>query len=622
MLKSTIPVFRPNSAGKVREFWTPILPKFPWIFFLSALLCPTGLSFAQTNLSSYTPGTTYWGRSNYTEYIAGNLPLIISAPHGGGLAPSELPNRTNTSTYTVTTDSDLYTDNLARAIRTACSNRYGRFPHVIICNVQRTKVDCNREIIEGAQSNTNTQTLWREFHAFLDIARKQVSNSYGRGLYIDLHGHGHAIQRNEIGYNLSDSLLFKPTLSSSDDNNSTIYALSVRSRQSFNDLVRGNLSLGALLEKRGYPCVPSPVNPNPGTNSAGATNTYFNGGYNVETYGTSSGNGGTIDAIQIECNYTNVRAKSSSSSDSENVVVRATYASNLVASLDEYFKYHLEMTLDTQATPPSSVNSFSDKTILEDGFTSTSSISLASASNTFWGESSDPNVVDTNGFVFGGSDNTTSRNLVVYPRPNAYGTNVIIMIYQKDTNGGVGTDWYYLTVNPVNDAPVFGPATNPTINPGFNLTLPNPATDVENNVLTYQMLSGPAGASLNPANGTLTWRPTIAQAGQSYSVVTRVTDNGTNTLSTTNTNTVGVFPVEKPVISTTWANTAIEPNSSSQLQLSIQGQTGPDYTLLTSTNLIDWIPIFTNTPTTFPFVWTDTNTSQYPKRFYQLRLGP
>jgi len=581
------------------------------------------MTFAQTNLASYTPGTTYWGRSNYTEYIAGNLPLIISAPHGGDLSPSELPNRTNTSTYTVTTDSDLYTDNLARAIRTACSNRYSRFPHVIICNVQRTKVDCNREIIEGAQNNTNTQTLWREFHAFLNIARKQVSNSYGRGLYIDLHGHGHAIQRNEIGYNLSDSLLFKSILSSSDDNNSTIYALSVRSRQNFNDLVRGNLSLGALLEKRGYPCIPSPANPNPGTNSAGVTNTYFNGGYNVETYGTSSANGGTIDAIQIECNYSNVRAKSSFSSDSENAVVRATYASNLVASLDEYFKYHLEMTLDTQAIPPASVNSFSDKTILEDGFTSTSSITLASASNTFWGESSDPNVVDTNGFVFGGSNNTTNRNLVVYPRTNAYGTNVIIMIYQKDTNGGVGTDWYYLTVNPVNDAPIFGLAANPTINPGLSLTLPNPATDVENDLLTYQIVSGlPSNAIFDPSNGTIFWRPTIAQSGQSYSMVVRATDNGTNILSATNTNTVNVAPAQTPMVATTWSNPLSGSNTSPVLRLSIQGQTGPDYILMASTNLTNWMPIFTNIPSTFPFVWTDTNASQHPKRFYQIRLGP
>ena len=605
----------------MKGFWTQILPRFPWIFLLPTLLCPTRLTFAQTNLGSYTPGTTYWGRSNYTEYIAGNLPLIISAPHGGDLSPSELPNRTNTSTYTITTDSDLYTDNLARAIRTACSNRYGRFPHVIICNVQRTKVDCNREIIEGAQNNTNTQTLWREFHAFLDIARQQVSNNYGRGLYIDLHGHGHAIQRNEIGYNLSDSLLFKSILSSSDDNNSTIYALSVRSRQNFNDLVRGNLSLGALLEKRGYPCIPSPANPNPGTNSAGGTNTYFNGGYNVETYGTSSANGGTIDAIQIECNYTNVRAKSSSSSDSENAVVRATYASNLVASLDEYFKYHLEMTLDTQATPPASVNSFSDKTILEDGFTSTSSITLASASNTFWGESSDPDIVDASGFVFGGSG--TSRNLVVHPRPNAYGNNVIVMVYQRTANGGVGTDWYYLTVNSVNDAPVFGLAANPTINPGLNLTLPNPATDVENDLLTYQIVSGlPNNAIFDSSNGIIIWRPTIAQAGQSYSMVVRATDNGTNILSVTNTNTVNVAPAQTPMVATTWSNLLTGSNTSPVLRLSIQGQTGPDYILMASTNLTNWMPIFTNTPSTFPFVWTDTNASQHPKRFFQIRLGP
>lgn len=579
------------------------------------------MSFSQTNLTNYVPGTTYWGRSNYTEYIAGNMPLIISAPHGGDTNPAELPNRTNTSTYTVTTDPDLWTANLARAIRTATFNRYGRYPHVIICNVDRAKVDCNREIGEGAQNNTNTQTLWREFHAYLGIARQQVSNNYGRGLYIDLHGHGHTIQRCELGYNLSDATLFKSSLTSSDDNNSTINALSARSRQSFNDLVRGTLSLGALLEKRGFPCVPSVSNPNPGTNSSGATNTYFNGGYNVETYGTATANGGTIDAIQIECNYTNVRAKSSSSSYSDDVAVRATFSSNLIASLDEFFKYHLEMTLDTQATPPPSVNSsFSDKTISEDGFTSTSSITLASASNQFWGESSDTNVVDTNGFVFGGSN--TSRNLVIYPRPNSYGTNVIIMVYQKAANGGVSADWYYLHVNPVNDAPSFAETVSTNINPGFNLTLPNPATDVENDVLTYQMLSGPSGATLNSSTGTLTWRPNIAQAGQSYPMVVRVTDSGTNTLSATQTSTVTVAPVQTPVVAMTWSNLVSGSSTNPVLQLSIQGQSGPDYILMASTNLTNWTAISTNAPATFPFRWTDSNTSQLSRRFYQIRLGP
>ncbi|NBT90900.1 MAG: hypothetical protein EBT50_08790, partial [Verrucomicrobia bacterium] len=165
----------PALGAGARGFWKKTSPKFPWGVFVSVFLFGSGLSFGQTNLSSYNPGTTYWGRSNYTEYIAGNLPLIISAPHGGDTNPAELPNRTNTSTYTVTTDPDLWTANLARAIRTAAFNRYGRYPHVIICRVDRAKVDCNRDIIEGAQNNTNTQTLWREFHAFLNIARQHVT---------------------------------------------------------------------------------------------------------------------------------------------------------------------------------------------------------------------------------------------------------------------------------------------------------------------------------------------------------------------------------------------------------------------------------------------------------------
>ena len=41
--------------------------------------------FFSFNLYSqtYIPGKSYFGRNNYTEYIAGSLPIIISASHGG-----------------------------------------------------------------------------------------------------------------------------------------------------------------------------------------------------------------------------------------------------------------------------------------------------------------------------------------------------------------------------------------------------------------------------------------------------------------------------------------------------------------------------------------------------------
>ncbi|NNM05492.1 MAG: hypothetical protein HKO65_10345, partial [Gemmatimonadetes bacterium] len=40
------------------------------------------------------PGESYLGRNGYTEYLPGEVPLILSAPHGGDLRPAETPDRT------------------------------------------------------------------------------------------------------------------------------------------------------------------------------------------------------------------------------------------------------------------------------------------------------------------------------------------------------------------------------------------------------------------------------------------------------------------------------------------------------------------------------------------------
>ena len=43
---------------------------------------------------TYVAGQSYFGRNSYVEYIAGNSPVILSAPHGGLLTPSSIPDRT------------------------------------------------------------------------------------------------------------------------------------------------------------------------------------------------------------------------------------------------------------------------------------------------------------------------------------------------------------------------------------------------------------------------------------------------------------------------------------------------------------------------------------------------
>jgi hypothetical protein len=72
----------------------------------------------------YEPGKSCFGRSNYVEYIAGDMPLIISAPHGGTLRPAEIPDRKK-GEFT----SDAYTEELARTTQQALHNFFGHYPH-------------------------------------------------------------------------------------------------------------------------------------------------------------------------------------------------------------------------------------------------------------------------------------------------------------------------------------------------------------------------------------------------------------------------------------------------------------------------------------------------------------
>ncbi len=275
----------------------------------------------------FTPGVSYFGRSNYIEYIAGELPVIFSAPHGGTLAPAEIPDRTY---GTFTTDSN--TDDLARKLRTEFGNRFGLLPHVVICRLDRDKIDCNRDIVEGAQGDPKTEIAWNEFHGFIVASRTNLIAQHGRGFYVDVHGHGHAIQRLELGYLLSSGQLglADATLNGSTTyrNQSSIRRLATESPLNFAAVLRGSNSFGALIANEGYPAVPSPDMPNP------AGDPYFDGGYNTQIYGSIGG--GPIDGLQIESNFTDVRDFGTN---------RTAYAQALARVLERYFAQHYGVNL-------------------------------------------------------------------------------------------------------------------------------------------------------------------------------------------------------------------------------------------------------------------------------------
>ena len=274
------------------------------------------------------PGVTYMGRNGYIEYIAGDLPIIITAPHGGTMQPQEIPDRTGTG---ITTVRDANTEELARTIGNVFANRVGGRPHIIIVRLQRTKIDANREFVEATQANRLAGRAWAEYHAFVEAAKHAVLAQHGRGFYIDLHGHGHAIQRLELGYLLSsatlglaDATLDAPAY----ETLTAIRELSQASPASFAEILRGPTSLGALFEAEGFPSVPSPSSPDPGGDP------YFTGGYNTERHG--SRNGGQISGVQIEANFTGVR---------DNQANRELFATALVSVLDDYLATHAGMGL-------------------------------------------------------------------------------------------------------------------------------------------------------------------------------------------------------------------------------------------------------------------------------------
>lgn len=286
----------------------------------------------------YTPGQSYFGRNNYIEYVAGNAPLIYTAPHGGSLTPGEIPDRTaGNCGGSATTTRDLNTSELVRAMQARHFARFGNYPHIVINHLHRRKLDANRDLLEGACSDPEAQIAWQEFHDFIGVAKSAVLAVSGKGWYMDMHGHGHSIQRLELGYLISGAAL---RLSDSQlnanvtyEDTSSIQTISRLSAPSFAALLRGTSGLGTLYADNDFPSVPASNDPFPDNGES-----YFSGGYNtarhscgLEATGLGGTTGGNICGVQIEANYTGVR-------DTE--ANRARFADVTAVVLEQYLATH------------------------------------------------------------------------------------------------------------------------------------------------------------------------------------------------------------------------------------------------------------------------------------------
>ncbi len=264
-------------------------------------------------IPTYTAGQSYLGRFGYVEYMAGDAPIILTAPHGGALSPAAIPDRTASACGgSATTVTDANTMDLVRQMQARYFVRFGKYPHVIISHLSRRKLDPNRLQPEAGCGNADAAAALAEWHAFIDVAKAAVLKSHSKGWYMDMHGHGHAVQRLELGYLLSATALNGTDAvldaSSPLENSASILSVSLASPLSFSALLRGPTSLGTLYAAQGFPSVPSSSDPRPNDDD------YFNGGDNTRrhTCGSAAGplggtTGGMICGVQIEANFTGVR---------------------------------------------------------------------------------------------------------------------------------------------------------------------------------------------------------------------------------------------------------------------------------------------------------------------------
>lgn len=191
--------------------------------------------------------------------------------------------------------------------------------------------------------------------------------------------------------------------------------------------------------------------------------------------------------------------------------------------------------------PPRSSTVLTDRVIDEDSSTGPIGISVVDESPAVQlllaASSSNPLLLPETGIVITGTN--TSRTVTLTPAPSQFGTALVTLVV-TDPIGQTTNRSFTLTVNPVNDAPVFtagpdqfvrvnaGPQTVPRWATGIS---PGPANEGEQGVsfvVTNNNGSLFATAPAIGADGTLTYTPTLGSSGTALVTVVLHDDGGTN----------------------------------------------------------------------------------------------
>jgi N-formylglutamate amidohydrolase len=205
---------------------------------------------------------------------AGQLPVVLSAPHGGTLQIQGVEPRQGAGMATgpsgFFTGRDAGTSELAVALADAMEKRIGKRPYLVVSKVHRKYLDPNRP--SGiAYEDSDAAPVYQRYHGMLHRYCKEILEEHHTGLLLDIHGQGS-----------SSKTLYRGTA-----NGKTVARLRERFGESSHS---GEKSLFGTLDRLGWTVFPP--------QGDGKEQSGFTGGYIVQTHGSHQSNG--LDAMQLE----------------------------------------------------------------------------------------------------------------------------------------------------------------------------------------------------------------------------------------------------------------------------------------------------------------------------------
>lgn len=295
-----------------------------WALFslLSIALLQSGCAAPETTTDEAAGSQAPQFDDSWLDTVQGNMPLVISAPHGGTIKPEGIADKDCGAKVM-----DNNTADLAFEIEKAFAN-YGKTPHLIVARIARAKVDLNRDKDVATCGKPMMGETWEQYHLAIERALEQAIDEFGYAMYIDLHGQSHPVKRLELGYLLRTAALTESyeapqTNLERAEQTSLRNVLRGNEKLSLETLFTGDNALGTLLAEAGFPAVPSQSDPYPQEGEP-----YFTGGYNTRRY--TSANYPNVFGLQIEANFDGVR------DSAEN---REKFSKAFAQSINEYLMF-------------------------------------------------------------------------------------------------------------------------------------------------------------------------------------------------------------------------------------------------------------------------------------------